>query len=610
VSLGLAPLLALVAASGLLMVAFGNNAARLEEGQAQPLFWGGLIVIYLPLTLRLFSVSASRAERLCICVLLGLALYLVKVLYSPTGFTLHDELATWRQTSDLFLSGQPLSENPIVNGYAGYPGLEAITAALTHLTGMRIFISGTVVIGIARALLIVGLFLFFERALGSARTAGVAIAIYACNPSFLYFDSQFGYESLALVIGAAILLLALQWNVADSPGRSWNRGGMVAAMVVLAATLAVTHHMTTYAITGFLLLWTVTIAVSPRPPKGKRHAWLDGPALPGLILGTAAVLWFVFEASHVTTSELGHVFEGSFNSIVDLITGDSGSKALFQSAGQTNSTAARLLGVGSVVPLLLMIPLGLWMTWLRGRSNPLLRALAVVAAFYPLTLLLRLTAAGTETSQRASEFVFVGLAAVTALVLAQLPWQGDRVRRLGLGLGLAALATVIFLGGFIVGESPTTRQPGSFIVGGETRAITPQGVAAARFALEELPAESRVLVDRPNSILVSSYGHLNRVGGSIEGIPVMRIFFSDSFDAVDQQIISNDAIDYIIVDRRLSHEVPAGGYYFEGTERRANTYKKPIESAALRKFNHVDGLSRIFDNGVIAIYDTAGLRTE
>ena len=46
----------------------------------------------------------------------------------------------------------------------------------------------------------VALFLFLERAAGSARAAGIAIAVYACNPSFLYFDSQFGYESLALAI--------------------------------------------------------------------------------------------------------------------------------------------------------------------------------------------------------------------------------------------------------------------------------------------------------------------------------------------------------------------------------------------------------------------------
>jgi len=623
-SLGLAPLLALVAATGLLMVAFGNNAARLDLREAQPLFWGGLIVVYAPIVLRLFSVSASREERMALAVMLGGALYVVKVLYEPTGFTLHDELATWRQTSDLILSGQPLSENPIVTGYAGFPGLELFTAALSQLGDLRIFLSGTIVIGLARLTLMAALFLFLERAAGSSRAAGIGVALYACNPSFLYFDSQFGYESLALVIAAALLLATLRWSDPTGAEPGWNAAGLVVAMGLLSATLAVTHHMTSYAMAGFLGLWALTIAVGDARrsrragggpsgpwPAVARDPWVYGPGLPAFLLALAAGGWFVLEASHVTTAELGGVFKEAVESIIHLITGDSGSKTLFQSAGQTNTMAARILGVASIVPLLIMIPLGLLRTW-RGKDapNPLWRALAIIALFYPLTMLLRFTQAGTETSQRASEFVFLGIAFVGGLLLDELPWRGDRARRLRLGLALTALTTVIFLGGFIVGESPVTRQPGSFLVGGETRAITPQGVAAAQFAAERLPAGSRVLVDRPNSTLVSSYGHLDRVSGSIEGISVSRVFTSERFDAIDQRVISNDAIDYIVVDRRLTRETPAGGFYFESTEPGANSYEEPLGVASLRKFNHVQGLSRVFDNGAIAIYDTSGLRSK
>ena len=170
------------------------------------------------------------------------------------------------------------------------------------------------------------------------------------------------------------------------------------------------------------------------------------------------------------------------------------------------------------------------------------------------------------------------------------------------------LATVVFLGGLIVGESPATRQPGSFVVGGESRSITPQGLSAAHFAARKLPSNARVIVDRPNSTLLASYGRLERVSGSIDGIPVVRVFFTRTFDEVDRTVISDDAIDYIVVDRRLSHETPVGGYYFDRTEARANAYRRPIPTVSLRKFNHTRGLSRIFDNGAIAIYDTSGLR--
>ena len=71
-----------------------------------------------------------------------------------------------------------------------------------------------------------------------------------------------------------------------------------------------------------------------------------------------------------------------------------------------------------------MIPLGLWRTWRTPDSSPLWRALALVALLYPVTLGLRLTQAGTETSQRASEFVFVGLAFVAGLLIGELPPAG------------------------------------------------------------------------------------------------------------------------------------------------------------------------------------------
>ena len=47
--LGAAPAIALLAAGGLVMVAFGNDAAREGTGGAQPLFWGGLAAIYAPI---------------------------------------------------------------------------------------------------------------------------------------------------------------------------------------------------------------------------------------------------------------------------------------------------------------------------------------------------------------------------------------------------------------------------------------------------------------------------------------------------------------------------------------------------------------------------------
>ncbi|HEX3561710.1 MAG TPA: hypothetical protein VHU24_02635 [Solirubrobacterales bacterium] len=626
--MGALPILALVAAGGLLLIALGNNAARDGAGSAQPLFWAGLVLIYGPIAFRLLSTSASRIERICLVVLMGVALFLVKVLYSPLEYPPFDELATWRQTHDLLTTGHMFSTNPIAAGYAGFPGLETVTAALAELAGLSIFHAGVIVIGLARAMLMVALFLLLERISRSARAAGIGVAVYACNPSFLYFDSQFAHESLALLLGASLLLVVVDWV---EPRRLDARvgAGFLGTMVLLAGALTITHHMTSYALSAFLICWAALAATEGRRGRGingeaKRLAATPmagripslssqllarGPAFPAILVSGMAAAWFIFVAGGQTVAELGSVFSGAADSVVNLIFGGSGPKTLFQGSSQSNSAAARVLAFGSVIPLLALIPLGFRRTWRASESNSLWRTLALVAALYPITLALRLTLSGTETSQRASEFVYVGLAFFAALLVGGLRLPRRPAPHIAAMAALASLATLMFCGAFIVSELPTTRQPGSYLVGADSRSLTPEGLAAARFAAKYLPPESRVLVDRANGTLLASYGGLDQVLGQIHGIRVARVLFSERFDLVDQKVIRNDAIEYVVVDQRLHRELPSLGFYLEPNEPEAFTRTKPVSRAALDKFRLAAGLNRIYTNGPIAIYSTTRLRS-
>jgi hypothetical protein len=626
-SLGAAPLLAIVAALGMLLVALGNNAAREELSSAEALFWTGLALVYGPIAFRLLSRSASRQERIALVVIMGTALFGVKILHSPAGFDLHDELATWRQTHDLLSSGHYLTYNPLVEGYAGYPTLESVTAALASLCHLSIFSAALIMIGVARATLMLALFLFLERVTGSSRSAGVGVAIYACNPSFLYFDSQFGYESLALPVAAALLLVVLLWTGEGREGRRGTTPELLAALLVLTCTLTITHHMTSYAMLAFFLVWTGAawladrefgskVALnSPAPAfvedvPGPRWIRL-GPALPALMLAATTAAWFFLVAKAVTVAELGGTLTGVVDSTIGLIVGGNGPKTLFQSSEQTNALAARALALASVVPLLLAIPFGLWRTWRRRGAPPLWRVLAVIAALYPLTLGLRLTLAGTETSQRASEFVFLGLAFLVAVLVDE--WTAKAVHRgraFALDVGLAVLATIIFLGGFVIGESPVTRLPGPFLISAESRSVSSQGIAASRFAARHLPAKATILVDRPNATFMASYADLNPLLGYIAGVPVTQVFFSKEFTPDDRKVIGDGHVGYILVDGRLSRSLPVIGIYFERYEPNAFNHRRPISSVALHKFYLGLGFDRIYSNGPIVIYGTSSLPPE
>jgi hypothetical protein len=597
------PLLALLAAGGLILVALGDNAARESQSGAQILFWAGLAVIYAPLAFRLLGSGPGRAERIGLVLTLALSLYLVKVLRSPAEFVRFDELGWWRATNEAILSGHLFEANPLNPATAGFPTLSGLTAALSQLSGLSIFHAGVIVIGLARGVLVLALFLLLERITGSARGAGVGIVVYACNPSFLYFDAQFGYESLALGVAAAFLLASLRWSRVERAAIGPELLGSAALVVLLACGLAVTHHMTSLAVIGFLALWLLLRWLRLRRGELEEGEAM-GPLLPALAIAVAFALWFAFVAGGETIHELGGVFSRAFHSIVDLVTGSSGSKRLFSGASESQPLLARALALASVIPILALIVAGLLSIWRRRVRDSLWLALAVVAVFYPVTLGLRLTQAGSETSQRASEFVFLGVAFLAAVLIAR---RRDRGGWLLARTALTAVALLTFVGAFLLGELQATRQPGPYLVGAEDRSVSPQGLAVADFAAAHLPPRSRVLTDRTTATLVGSYGGMDPIFGRYDGISLPRVLFAPRFEHADERVIHGQSLSFVIVDRRLSREPPLIGYYVESDETGAYVRKKAVGPRVLEKLRAVPGVSKIYENGAIVVYDTSEL---
>ena len=61
-------------------------------------------------------------------------------------------------------------------------------------------------VGVARLLLVLALYLFFARVSGSTRIAALATLLYMANPNFVYFGAIVAYESLALPLASVVLL--------------------------------------------------------------------------------------------------------------------------------------------------------------------------------------------------------------------------------------------------------------------------------------------------------------------------------------------------------------------------------------------------------------------
>ena len=612
--LGRMPEIAVLSTVGLMILAVADSFGRWGIVVAEPLFWLGLLVLVGPTSARLLSRSSSGQERLALICLLGLCLYLVKVLHSPTGFVFFDEFSHWRTADDIVRSGQLFEDNPLARVSPLYPGLQLSTISLAVISGLSLSGAGMVVLAAARLVLVIALFTVFHHASSSRRIAGIATLLYISNPNFLFFSAQYMYESLAMPLAA----LALSTLVLRERSRPEYRAGFTLIFIVGFLALVTTHHLASFGIALFLALWTILSRLFYRTEDRRSpisRAWLT-------VFAFAAIGAWLLLVAGATVNYVFAVLNEAVRGVISLIAGEETAKTPFRaSTGQIAPIWERLAGFGAIGLILVGLPVGLWHCWSRRKQHSLIVVLALIGAAYPASLGLRLTQAGTETSNRASEFLFIGVAFVLALALAETSvphWFKVLIVRIVSGMHVpvpgyvlptllrATYVVVIFMGGLTIGWAPYARMPGPYLVGADPRSVDERSLASAAWMAQYLGPDNAVLTDRTNRQLVGSYGQQTPQVGYVGNLPVSNVIISPTYGATEQDIVNRRDIRFLLIDQRLSASLPLIGIYFELGEQDAYRHTAPLSNQALTKFDAVSGASRIFDDGTIVIYDLTG----
>ncbi len=601
-SWGWFPALSLIGAVGLMLVALANALSRSGEGQYEILLWAGVLTLIVPVAVRLASAEPARRERMSLVVLLAVGLYLVKVLHSPHEFVFSDELVHMHNVNSILQNGTLFNSNSILPVTPLYPGLETVTAAFASLSGLSPFSAGLVIIGVARLILGLALFLLYEEVSGSARVAGMAALLYAMNANFLYWSAQFSYESLALPLAVLVFFVALRRARAD---RRAERIGLTLIVMLIITAIVVIHHLTSYFVAVFFIAWTLLNVFlrfkSRQSASGLRG--VSGSAVLAVFSTVMALVWLGTVASF-TVAYLSPVLGPALESIVQIIAGEASTRQLFQStAGYVAPLWERLTGIGSVLLMLLGLPLGLRSIWRHFRDHPIALLLAGAALAYFAMLGLRLSPAAWETGNRASEFLFIGLAFVLAFAVLAL-WDAQRVPWLSRAIAVGSVA-IIFVGGVIAGWAPALRlgQPLQVVVGDVN--IKPQGFAAADWMRNVLGPGHSVGTDQSNARLLLAYGQQSPLTG---GSPDIKdLLGMADFPVWQSELMQEYDIRYLVVDRRSISWNNMEGYYFD------ETGGGPIAPDDLRdpevygKFDRLQNVSRIYDSGNIVIYDAEAI---
>ena len=598
-----------------------------HQSPVVPLFLAGLTFIFAPCAWRLTGTAATRNERIWVSVILGLGLLAAYVFRSPLLFDNFDEMAHSATLTRLLDSRALFQPNPILAVSPFYPGIELVTATTRWLTGLPLLLDQMVVLVLARIVLVLCVFLIVERACHSSRAGGIGVLVYAANPEFYSLGAQYGYQTLALSFAVAIVYLLLVSIDAAEP----KRGGLFALALVSIAGMVVSHHVTAWLTIGFLVVWAAGLRFIIDPPGRAATTATAGQTLAtedlarsqagiasrdkqfarrkeqSRIVGLAALVGVVLAGAwiailgHVLTGYIDPIIQAGGRSAAEMLDRFHGDRRLFQnSAGGGTPYWEEALIFAAVVFFCLIILMSLYaVVWKKSIRGGRLRYLpAAIAATYPLAMLSNLSSGAKEVGARTTTFIFFGVAIVVG------GWLAGRLlmqRRVIERIATIGVAVICFLGSTLYGGGPLPiLVNGPYIVGAHERSLGPPSFALATWVSTHLPAGSHVAVDRDNAGLLNDFGQVDPVtplNGSNNPAP---LFFDQQLTPSDISLIRKDDIRYIVTDTRLTEGLPLFGAYIASGETGRPTR---LTMAELGKFNSIRGVHRIYDNGVIQVYD-------
>jgi hypothetical protein len=588
----------ILVALGISFVSIGNIIGRNDTPNALYFFWFGLAFMIIPVSVRFIAYDVSHPEAVGMLLLLSLGTFTVSYLRSPLVFRGFDEALHWRTAYDILQTKHLFANNPMLPVSPLYPGLESVTTALVNMSGLSIINAGFLIIIASRIIMLLSLYLLYEQITNSIRTAGIATLIYTGSSTFIFFDTQYSYETVALPL--AILCIFLLARQAKKVQMAWLWKVFTALILFL---LVPTHHVTTYVLIGLLILWVCADIIALFLGEANSSVWWAALAL-------VIMVWFWVGVMAPNTIEyLSPILNGSISSFYNLLTGQSGARTLFENkAGESAMIFERLTGISSVLVLCATLPFGLWQWWLKYKRDSLAITFAAVAVSYPLLPLMRLSGGSWELSNRLSGSVFIGLGLIASLALAEFPIS-SRLLRFRQGAAILGI-TVIFIGGVIAGSPVDTRLAQSYRPAAEERSVDNQGVITAEWVRSVLRPGNHMAADRIDTQLMGSYGAQRVIGSLSDHVSISGIFLRYYLTPEEYDIINKTQIRYILIDRRITTALSTLGIYYESWEHSLVFFTPPPNISVLEKFNHIPGVSRIYDSGDIVIYDIKPLLNE
>jgi hypothetical protein len=588
-------------------------------------FWLGMILIELPIAGLIARSATSQAARSALLILFGIITFAPKLLRTPIGPTYHDEYAHWRATSNILTSGKLFEPAQIVPIIEHYPALHIVTAAMVNVTGLSIWQSATILLVLFHLMLVLGI-VALARSIGlNSRAAALAGIIYSFNSSFLYFDTQFAYESMAITLLVWILVAFVQ-AIRATNGRV--RSIWCFVTILLCAGLVPTHHLSSLTLTMILAIISLALSI---PPLAGREGWVRTAIIAwALTLSMAAMFWaWVFFIAPETVSYLSPYLGNSLGELMQIVSRSGSSRQLFsaslspwwehQAAYLVTLVALFIAAMGMILvrrrTKKRALPNGVRDALLpAGRRRSIFISMCFLGLVYFPSTILILSPAGAEGARRSWADTWIGLAVSTApAVVWLIEWVESRFHVLSRCSGRVVLALVMIItlvGGTAAGLDPTYRFPGPFLFGSDSRSETPELDAMSQWFMARFGTENRIVTDRFTALVMGSFGQQDP-GFPSAGFPAYDLYSDPAGKPIGPQFLlyqlQSSHYLYLIVDERLARDIPQVGVYFEPDEpiEFITNNGKSYFAGRLGKFNTVHWMYKVLQSNNYSVYRMA-----
>lgn len=607
----------------LLVISFGYALSRESRPGATALYViGQLLAVAVPIFVLIELPRMEQSTGLWIAAIIGLITFLTTQAYSPIRFDFSDAYQHLQTAQNILSSHHLFGHNSALAVSPEYPGMEIAATAISSISHASVYVSGTIVAGVSHILMTALLYILAVELGLTPRAAAFAVIVFSTGTDYEFFLSYFAYETFAMPFMLATLILTLRAYKANSRSglALFTFGAISTGFVTIVA-----HHITSYFM-WILLIAFLTASFFRRSPR-----WTALRIL-GVIVPISALLalWDLSVATytfHYLSQIPGELFPSTHgNSTVSAQINQQALDATRQvgkyvtSGKGTAPTGAnpvwiRLLADISSMLLAALIVLGAWRIW-RTRTGfgiPIFGVIVVSATYFGLAPIFLLSPAATTLGPRAQAFVLIPVGIVAGVALdigVSREVQTWRFRLVNLWerrwkQGSFVLAACLIVIGGIANNLPTyfNKLPEPDNVAASQRSTDPRTVVAGMWIGKYLGPNAPIAADHAESFILQAVGGAEVPFTALYQVGVGYLIESDKYTPLAAAAVQVLNLKYIVADYRMTTELPVNGEYFLGDPFNGH-FLRPLPRETLTKFNDITGVSRLFDDGKIVIYDT------